>query len=208
MVRRSFADDSYGRASFARSVELRKVNALPCSERHLAVAHRKRHRVTDEDRFHVRGPVPLGVRVPRTARHGALQCGEHVLLDIGVRVLVHEDRRGRVRDADRDDPVADLRARDRGLDPRGDIDRFFALLGLNADLLMPDAHAVAALPAAPAVVASRCATIRAISAGVAFPPLTTRTVFRARGSIFPARTAASGAAPDGSTRSDTRSRYS
>src|SRR2546428_2587486 len=200
MVRRSFADDSYGRASFPRAIELREVNALPCPKRDLAVPHRKRHRATDEDRFHVRGTISLGVRVLRPARHGALQRREHVSLHVGVGVLVDEHRGGGVRDADCDDPVADLRAGDRGLDARRDVDRLFALLRRDADLLVPNTHAVA--------TDSCCAAIRAINAGGAFPPLTTSTVFRPRGSTFPARTAASGAAPDGSTSSESRSRYS
>src|SRR3989442_12739304 len=206
MVRRSIADDSYGRASLPRAIELRKVNALPCPERDLAVAHRKRDRVTDKDRLHVRRTVSLGMRVLRITRHGAFQRHEHVFLHVGVGVLVHEHRGGGVRDADCHDPIADLRARDRSLHARRDVDGLFALLRCEADLLVPNAHASRrslTRPGAP----SRAA-IRAIRAGVAFPPLTTRTVFRPRGSIFPARTAASGAAPEGSTRSAIRSRYS
>src|SRR5438876_8950602 len=223
MVRRSLADDSYGRASLPRAIELRKVNALPCPKRDLAVAHHKRDRVTDKDRLHVRRTVSFGMRVLRIARHGAFQRHEHVFLHVGVGVLVDEHRGGGVRDADCHDPIADLRARDRSLHARRDVDGLFALLRCEADLLVPNAHASrrsltrsaprpgapapwAPAPAAPAACSR--AAICAIRAGVAFPPLTTRTVFRPRVSIFPARTAASGAAPEGSTRSEIRSRYS
>src|SRR5437879_4745724 len=99
MVRRSVADDSYGRGPFARSIELREVETLPRAQLDRAVANRERPAVADKDRSDV-------------------------------------------------------------------------------------------------------------SAAVALPPLTTRTVRCPRGSIFPARTAASGAAPDGSTKSDRDSRYS
>src|SRR6266550_3252569 len=200
MVRRSFADDSYGRAPFAWSIEFRKINALPCSQCDLAIAHRERYRVADQDRFHVCGSVSLGMRVLRIARDGAFERREHVLLHVGVRVLVDEYRGGGVRDADRHEPLPDPRARDRGLHPRRDVERLFALLRCDGDLLMSNGHAVATV--------SRSAMIRAIRAGVAFPPLTTRSTFRPRGSIFPARTAASGAAPEGSTSSESRSRYS
>src|SRR6267378_6815210 len=140
------------------------------------------------------------MRVLRTARHGTFQRGEHIFLHVGVGVLVHEHRGGRVRDADRDDPIADLRARDRGLHAGRNVDGLLTRLRCDADFLVTNAHAVARV--------SRCAAIRAIKAGVAFPPLTTSTVFRPVGSTFPARTAARGAAPDGSTRSESRSRYS
>src|SRR5438445_173914 len=141
MVRRSLADDSYGRASLPRAIELRKVNALPCPKRDLAVAHRKRDRVTDKDRLHVRRTVSFGMRVLRIARHGAFQRHEHVFLHVGVGVLVDEHRGGGVRDADCHDPIADLRARDRSLHARRDVDGLFALLRCEADLLVPNAHA-------------------------------------------------------------------
>src|SRR5436190_2064481 len=54
MVRRSVADDSYGRAPLTWSVELGEVNALPRAEHELAFVYRERHIVTDEHRFDVR----------------------------------------------------------------------------------------------------------------------------------------------------------
>src|SRR6267142_161193 len=168
MVRRSVADDSYGRASFAWAIELREVHALPCAQCDRTVADREGHAVSDEDCFDVCGAVSFRVFVLRIARDRSLERCEEVPLHIGVRVLVHEDRRGRVRDRDR---------------------------------FVPSRHARMAS-------ASRSAAIRAMSDAVALPPLTTRTVRSPRGSTFPARTAASGAAPDGSTRSDSASRYS
>src|SRR2546425_262690 len=108
MVRRSLADDSYGRGPFARSIELGEIDSLPCAERDRAVAHRKSHGVANEHRLDVSRSVTFGVRVLR----------------------------------------------------------------------------------------------------VAWPPLTTSTVRRPRASTFRVRTAASGAAPDGSTRSESDSRYS
>src|SRR6267378_1772856 len=201
MVRRSVADDSYGRGSFAWTVKLREIDSLPRAERDCAVAHWKGQRAPDEHRLDVRRPVAFSVRVLRVARDRSVERIEEILPDIRVRILVHEDRGSRVRDADGHDPVADLRACDRGLHARGDIDRLLAFRCDDGDLFVPNRHARTASW-------SRCAAIRAMSAAVALPPLTTRTVRRPRGSTFPARTAASGAAPDGSTRSDRDSRYS
>src|SRR6267142_472812 len=201
MVRRSVADDSYGRAPFAWAIELREVHALPCAQCDRTVADREGHAVSDEDCFDVCGAVSFRVFVLRIARDRSLERCEEVPLHIGVRVLVHEDRRGRVRDRDRHEPVPDLRAGHRRLHARGDIDRLLAPLRFNGDRFVPSAHT-------PMASAWRCAAIRAMSDAVALPPLTTRTVRSPRGSTFPARTAASGAAPDGSTRSDSASRYS
>src|SRR5947207_1917852 len=201
MVRRSVADDSYGRAAFAWAIELGEIHALPRAERDRTVAYRKRHGVADEDRFDMSRSVSLGVFVFRIPRDHPLERREKVFLHIGVRVLIHEDRRGRVRDGDRHDPVTDLRARDRRLHARGDIDRLLTFLRLDGDRFVPNGHARMASW-------SRSPAIRAMSAAVAFPPLATRTVRRPRGSTFPARTAARGAAPDGSTRSESASRYS
>src|SRR2546430_11155299 len=210
MVRRSVADDSYGRAPFAWAIELREVHALPCAQSDRTVADREGHAVADEDRFDVRGAVSFGVVVLRVARDRSLERRKEVFLHIGVRVLVDEDRRGRVCDRDGHDPVPDLRACDRRLHARGDIDRLLTPLCFNGDRFVPSGHAVATRPGAPTPghSASRSAVIRAMSAAVALPPLTTSTVRRPRGSTFPARTAASGAAPEGSTRSDSASRYS
>src|SRR6266852_1234963 len=201
MVRRSVADDSYGRAPFARTIELGEIHALPRAECDRTVAYGERHAVADEDRFDVSRAVSFGVFVSRIARDHPLERCEEVPLHIGVRVLVHEDRCGRVRDGDDDDALGDLRARDRRLEPRRDIDRLLAPFRRDGYGLV--AHAQARIASV-----SRSAAIRAMSAAVALPPLTTSTVRRPRGSTFAARTAASGAAPDGSTRSDSASRYS
>src|SRR5206468_5678270 len=201
MVRRSVADDSYGRGPFARSIELGEVETLPRAELDLTVAYWKRHAVADEDRFDVRGTISFGVRVLRIARDHSLECSEQVFLHIGVGVLVHEDRGGRVGDAHGDKSVTYLRARDRCLHARCDIERLLAFGRLHRDLFVPDGHTLDS-------AVSRCAAIRAMRAAVALPPLTTSTVRRPRTSTFPARTAASGAAPDGSTRSESDSRYS
>src|SRR5919201_1186845 len=204
MVLTSVADDSYGRAAMSWSIELGEVDALPRAEGDLAVTHRERHRVPDEHRLHVRGTVSFGVLVPRIAGNGAFERGEEIALHVGVGVLVDEHPRGRVRDRHRDDPVGDLRTGDRGLDPRGDVDRLLALVGRHRDPLVTDAHEVPA----PAPAIARCPAMRPMSAGVALPPLTKRTLARPATSTLPARTAASGAAPDGSTSSERASRYS
>src|SRR6266511_4300261 len=168
MVRRSVADDSYGRGPFTRSIELGEVETLPRAEFDLTVAYRERHAVADEDRFDVRGTISFGVRVLRIARDHSLECSEQVFLHIGIGVLVHEDRRGRVRDADGDDSVTYFRARDRRLHARRDIDRLLAFGRLDRDLFVPDGHALAS-------AVSRCAAIRAMRAAFALPPLTTST---------------------------------
>ena len=140
MVRRSVADDSYGRGPFARSIELGEVETLPRAEPDLTVAYRKRHAVADEDRFDVRGTISFGVRVLRIARDHSLECGEQVFLHIGIGVLVYEDRRGRVPDADGDKSVTYLRARNRRLHARRDVDGLLALRARHRDLLVPDGH--------------------------------------------------------------------
>src|SRR5436190_24157319 len=92
MVRRSVADDSYGRGPFARSIEFREIDSLPSAERDCAVAHRKSYRVANEHGLDMRGPVTFAVRVLRIARDRSFQCSEDVFLHVGVRVLVHEYR--------------------------------------------------------------------------------------------------------------------
>src|SRR3989441_7496787 len=140
MVRRLVADDSYGRVALARTVELREVDALPRAEDELAIAHGQRHRAPDEHRFHVRGTIALRMVVARVVRDRAFEGAEHVLLHVRVGVLVHEDARGRVRDRDRTDPVADLRARDRGLHAGRDVDGLLRLRRFDRELLVPDGH--------------------------------------------------------------------
>src|SRR5882762_443702 len=165
MVRRSVADDSYGRAPFAWTIELGEVHALPRAQSDRTVANREAHAVADKDRFDVSRAVTFSVFVVRVARDHPLECCEQVLLHIGVRVLVHEDRRGRVRDRDGHDPVPDLRACHRCLYTRGDIDRLLAPLCLDGDRFMPGAHALATRSGAPTPgpSASRSAAIRAMS---------------------------------------------
>src|SRR2546428_8742693 len=90
MVRRSVADDSYGRGPFARSIELGEVETLPRAELDLTVANRERHAVPDKDRFDVRGTISFGVRIFRIARDRSLEGSEEVFLHIGVGVLVYE----------------------------------------------------------------------------------------------------------------------
>src|SRR4029079_13155571 len=201
MVRRSVADDSYGGAPFAWPIELGEIHALPCAQCDSTISYREGHAVTDEHSFDVGRAISFGMFVLRIARDHAFECVQDVPLHIGVRVLVHEHRRRGMGDGHGHDPIRDLRACDRGLEPWGDIDRFLTLLRLDDDRFVPICHARTAS-------ASRSAAIRAMSAAVALPPLTTRTVRRPRGSTLPARTAARGAAPDGSTRSERDSRYS
>src|SRR5256886_10896767 len=100
MVRRSVADDSYGRAAFAWAIELGEIHALPRAECDRTVAYRECHGVPDEDRFDMSRSVSFGVFVFRITRDHPLERREKVFLDIGVRILVHQSRRGRVRDGD------------------------------------------------------------------------------------------------------------
>src|ERR1700730_2162068 len=110
MVRRSVADDSYGRAPFAWTIELREVHTLPRAESDRTIAYRERNAVADDDRLDVRWAIPLGVVVFRIARDHPFERREDIFLHVGVRVLVYEDRRGGVRDGHGHDPVRDLRA--------------------------------------------------------------------------------------------------
>src|SRR5438132_1078517 len=167
MVPGSVADDSYGRASFARSIELGEVNSLPRPKRELAIAHRQGHRATDQHRFHMSGTVSFGVRVLRLARNGPFERGEQVALHVGIGILVDEDAGGRMSDGDGDDAVGDLRPRDRRLHARGDVDRLLASLGRDRDALVANAHEIAA----PAAAVACCAAMRPVSDGVALPPM-------------------------------------
>src|SRR5438105_11768463 len=191
MVRRSLADDSYGRGPFAWSIELCEVKTLPRAERYFSVTDCERHAVADEDCFDVRRAVPFGMRVFRIAGDHSLERREEVLLHIRVGVLVDEDRRGRMCDGHGYEPITYLRACHCGLHTRRDIDRLLALVRLDGDRFVPDRHASAA---------SRCAAILAMSAGVAFPPLTTRIVRRPWGTYCPAMMAVSSLAAVGSPR--------
>jgi len=46
---------------FTRSIELREVNALPCTKHELAIAYRDRHIDPGENSFDVRVRISLGV---------------------------------------------------------------------------------------------------------------------------------------------------
>src|SRR6266850_2449371 len=149
MVRRSVADDSYGRVPFAWAIELCEVHALPCAQCDRTVADREGHAVADEDRFDVCGAVSFRVFVLRIARDRSLERCEEVPLHIGIRVLVHEDRRGRVLDGD----------------------RFVASRHALATRVASRPGAPAPWAPTPGPSASRSAAIRAMSDAVALPPL-------------------------------------
>ena len=119
MVRRSVADDSYGRAPLARSVELREVHALPGAEHELTFVHRKRHVVTDEDRFDVRGGISFRMTVVTVLRNDLRELKQQITLHIRVGVLIHEYRCGCMRNVYHTYTFADLRPRDRGPHARG-----------------------------------------------------------------------------------------
>src|SRR5687767_11384822 len=131
MVRRSVADDSYGRASLAWSIELREVHALPRTEHELALVYRKRHIVTYEDRSDVRSGISFRMTVVTFLRNDLRELIQQVALHIRVRVLVHEYRGGRVRDIYHADTFADLRSRDRCAYAGRHVDGRLALLGAD-----------------------------------------------------------------------------
>src|SRR5437899_10633913 len=126
MVRRSVADDSYGRAPLTRSVELGEVDALPCAEHELAFVYRKRHIVTDEHRFDVRRGISFAMTVVSVLRNELRELRQHVTLHVRVGVLVHEDRRGRVRDIYYAYTFAHFGSRDRRSHARRHVDRRLA----------------------------------------------------------------------------------
>src|SRR3977135_123657 len=140
MVRRSVADDSYGRASLTWSFELGEVNALPCSEIQLAVLYRKRHIVTDEHRFDVRCGITFRMTVIGVLRHKCGELMQQIALHVRVRVLVHEHRRGGVDNVYHAYTLANLGPRDRGAHSRRHIDGHLALLGAHGELLVMHAH--------------------------------------------------------------------
>src|SRR5688500_4045098 len=108
MVRRSVADDSYGRASLTRSIELREVHALPRAEHELAFVYRKRHIVTNEHGFDVRRRISFRMTVVTVLRNHARELEQQITLHIGVGVLVDKYRRGRVRNVYHAYTFADL----------------------------------------------------------------------------------------------------
>src|SRR5688500_15362031 len=122
MVRRSVADDSYGRAPRARSIELSEVHTLPCAQHELALVYRKRHVVTYEDRFDVRSGISFRMTVVTVLRNDLRELVQQITLHIRVRILVHEYRRGGVRDIYHAYTFADLRPRDRCAYARRHID--------------------------------------------------------------------------------------
>ncbi len=140
MVRRSVADDSYGRASLTRSVELREVHALPSAELQLAFVYRKRHIATDEDAFDVRGGISLGVTVVAVLRNELRELMQQITLHIGIGILVDEHASGGVRDVYHAYTLANLRPCDRRAYARCDIDGHLALVGAHRQLLVMDAH--------------------------------------------------------------------
>src|ERR1700687_5815170 len=140
MVRRSVADDSYGRASLAWPIELGEVNALPRSEIQLAVSYRKRHIVTDEHRFDVCRGITFRMTVIAVLRHERSELMQQIALHIGVGVLVHEHRCGRVCDVYDADAVAHLRPGHRGTYARRYIDGHLALVSAHRELLVVHAH--------------------------------------------------------------------
>src|SRR5687767_4097128 len=140
MVRRSVADDSYGRAPLARSIELREVHALPRAEHELALMYRKRHVVTNKDRFDVRSGISFRMTVVTVLGNDLRELKQQIALHIRVGVLVHKYRRRGVRNIYHAYTFADLRARDRGAHARGHIHGRLALLGAERQLLVVDAH--------------------------------------------------------------------
>src|SRR6266576_2302504 len=147
MVRRSVADDSYGRAPLTWSVELGEVDALPRAEHELAFVYRERHIVTDEHRFDVRGGISFSVTVVSVLRNELRELIQQVTLHVRVRVLVHEDRRGGVRDIYDAYTFAHLRSGDRGAYAGCHIDGRLVLVGADGELLVVDAHRTIIRPA-------------------------------------------------------------
>ena len=140
MVRRSVADDSYGRAPLTWSVELGEVNALPRAEHELAFVYRERHIVTDEHRFDVRRGISFGMTIISVLRNELRELMQQVTLHVRVRVLIHEDRRGGVRDIYDAYTFAHLRSGDRGAYAGCHVDGRLALVGPDGELLVVDAH--------------------------------------------------------------------
>src|SRR5439155_2279352 len=140
MVRRSVADDSYGRAPLTWSVELGEVNALPCAEHELAFVYRERHIVTDEHRFDVRRGISFGMTIISVLRNELRELMQQVTLHFRVCVLVHEDRRGGVRDIYDAYTFAHFGSRDRRSHARRHVDGRLTLIGAEREPLVVDAH--------------------------------------------------------------------
>jgi len=140
MVRRSVADDSYGRAPLTWSIELGEVDALPCAEHELALVYRKRHIVTDEHRFDVRGGISFRMTVVAVLRNDLRELVQQITLHVRIGVLVHKDGRGGVRDIYHADTFAHLRSCDRRAHAGCHVDGRLALIGGERQLLVVDAH--------------------------------------------------------------------
>ncbi len=141
MVRRSVADDSYGRASLTWSIEFREVHTLPRAEDELAVVYRKRHIVTHKDRFDVRRRVSLRMAVIAVFRNDLRKVMKQITLHIRVSVLIDEDRGRRVRDIYDAYTFAHLRPRDRCAYAGCHVDGHLALLGADRQLFVVGTHA-------------------------------------------------------------------
>src|SRR6266516_3125554 len=170
MVRRSVADDSYGRGALSWSIELSEVNALPCAEHELAFMYRKRHIVTDEHRFDVRRGISFGMTVVAVLRNELCELVQQITLHVRVGILVHEDRRGGVRDVYHAYTFAHFRSCDRRSHARRHVDGRLALVGAERDLLVVDAHGTSI----------RSETIRAGKAEATLPPLLRTRLTRRR----------------------------
>ena len=113
MVRRSVADDSYGRAPLAWSIELREEHALPLAKNELALVYLKRHVVTYEHGIDVRSGISFRMTVVAVLRNDLRELMQQIALHIVVRVLVHKYSRGRMRDVYHAYTLAHLGAGDR-----------------------------------------------------------------------------------------------
>ena len=140
MVRRSVADDSYGRASLTWPIELGEVNALPRTEIEFAFMHRKRYVVTDERRLYVRCGITFRMTVIAVLRHELREVMEQIALHVGVGILVHEHRGGGVRDIYHAYAFAHIRLGDRRTYARRYIDGHLPLVGAHRELLVMHAH--------------------------------------------------------------------
>src|SRR3954462_9529972 len=140
ILRRAVADDSNGRVTLSRSVEISEINSLPRTEHELASAHRKRHVVPRQYRFDVRVGVSLGVMELGITRDQLCEMCDEVVLHIGVGVLIHEDARCRVQCRYHADPVGHPRACDRRTHARGDVRRADLCLCRDVQRLVMNGH--------------------------------------------------------------------
>src|SRR5213592_3805342 len=113
MVRRSVADDSYGRGALTWSIELSEVNALPRAEHELACMYRKRHIVTDEYGFDVRRGISFGMTVVAVVGNELRKLVQQITLHVRVGILIDEYRRRGMRHVYHAYTFAHFRSRDR-----------------------------------------------------------------------------------------------